>query len=116
MDGCVTHHVSTTQCTTHCLSALYAGHATTARLVTWTMFLLAVHPDWQHRLRSEADAVMGREGEQAHSDACDMEVQWEQVQRLTDMACVLNESLRLFPPIPAIGRTCVKVRGKKDRS
>ena len=88
------------------------------------MFLLAVHPAWQCRLRKETDRVRERGRGETGGEGCDVEgvfegrscaaVQWEQVQRLSDMACVLNESLRLFPPIPAIGRTCVKVSEMED--
>jgi PHYB activation tagged suppressor 1 len=31
----------------------FAGHDTTSHLLTWAMFLLGTHPEWQQRLREE---------------------------------------------------------------
>jgi PHYB activation tagged suppressor 1 len=36
-----------------CKTFFFAGHDTTAHLLTWTMFLLGTHPEWQQRLREE---------------------------------------------------------------
>ena len=36
-----------------CVTFLLAGHETTAQLLTWTMYLLALHPEWQGKLREE---------------------------------------------------------------
>lgn len=37
-----------------CKTFFFAGHETTALLLTWTMFLLARNQDWQQNLREEA--------------------------------------------------------------
>lgn len=34
-----------------CKTFFFAGHETTSHLLTWTMFLLSVYPEWQQRLR-----------------------------------------------------------------
>ena len=36
-----------------CKTFFFAGHDTTAHLLTWAMFLLGTHPGWQQRLREE---------------------------------------------------------------
>jgi cytochrome P450 family 709 len=36
-----------------CKTFFFAGHETTSHLLTWTMFLLSVYPEWQQRLRDE---------------------------------------------------------------
>ena len=36
-----------------CKTFFFAGHDTTSHLLTWAMFLLCTHPEWQQRLREE---------------------------------------------------------------
>jgi PHYB activation tagged suppressor 1 len=36
-----------------CKTFFFAGQDTTSQLLTWAMFLLGTHPEWQHRLRDE---------------------------------------------------------------
>ena len=43
------------------LTFLAAGHETTAKALTWTLYLLARAPQWQERILAEIDAVVGRE-------------------------------------------------------
>lgn len=71
-----------------CVTFLLAGHETTAQLLTWTMYLLALHPEWQEKLREEARGPITE----------------ERLSSLPLHHCVLLESLRLFPPVPAIVR------------
>ncbi len=42
------------------ISALFvAGHETTSLALTWTWYLLALHPEWQKRWHAELDEVLG---------------------------------------------------------
>lgn len=44
------------------IRALYgAGHLTTTNLLSWTVFLLAVHTDWQDKARKEVLEHFGQE-------------------------------------------------------
>ncbi|TRW92830.1 cytochrome P450 [Candidatus Methylobacter oryzae] len=64
-----------------------AGHETTANVLTWTLYLLARHPDVLSRLR--------RELEQLPHDRMPTS---EDLQQLVYTRAVLNESMRLYPP------------------
>ncbi|GJP40586.1 hypothetical protein CLOM_g250 [Closterium sp. NIES-68] len=113
-----------------CVTFLVAGHETTAKLLTWAVYLLARHPEWQRRLREEALRVMGggekgkgnngegnEEGEtgegegvgkQGEGNRGGMKVMWQHVGQLREMHMVLQETLRLFPPTPVISREASK--------
>lgn len=75
------------------LTFLGAGHETTAKALTWTLYLLARAPEWQDRLRAEAIAVAGT-GPVEHSH----------LDRLVLNKQVLKESMRLYPPAPIMNR------------
>ena len=67
------------------VTMVVAGHETVASALTWTLMLLAEHPDAQQRLRDEARAA---------ADWTPMQLR----QRLPWTRAVVDESLRLFPP------------------
>ncbi|CAI5934034.1 unnamed protein product, partial [Closterium sp. NIES-64] len=70
-------------------------HESVAVLVMWSMYLLARHPHWQQRLRSEVVRVVGGGGGREEREAGTVK----------DMHMVLLETLRLFPPVPVVTRT-----------
>jgi cytochrome P450 len=75
------------------LTLLEAGHETTAKALTWALYLLARSPEWQDRLRSEVAEVAGSEPVSgSHIDQL----------RLTQQ--VLKEAMRLYPPAPVMIR------------
>jgi cytochrome P450 len=64
-----------------------AGHETTANLLSWTLYLLARHPDVLAKLHQELDGLLqGR-----IPDA-------EDLQQLVYTRAILNESMRFRPP------------------
>jgi cytochrome P450 len=74
-----------------------AGFETTATAMSWTLYLLARHPEVAVRWQEEVDGVLaGREPT------------WEDLQQLTYTAQLLNESLRLYPPVYNMARQCVE--------
>ena len=52
-----------------CKTFFFAGHDTTAQLLTWAMFLLGTHPEWQPRLREEVLRECGGADTPLHGDA-----------------------------------------------
>ncbi|OQU92538.1 hypothetical protein SORBI_3001G359500 [Sorghum bicolor] len=71
-----------------CKTFFFAGHETTSRLLTWTMFLLSVYPEWQERLREEVLRERGKENPTA-----------DMLNKFKEMTMVLLETLRLYTPV-----------------
>ncbi len=79
------------------LTFYLAGHETTAKALTWTLYLLSRAPEWEQRVLEEVRTVVG-DGPvtAAHAD------------KLAITQQVLKESMRLYPPAPQIGRHALK--------
>ncbi|HVX13539.1 MAG TPA: cytochrome P450 [Pirellulales bacterium] len=78
------------------LNFLLAGHESTATVLTWTWYLLGSHPSIQTRVREELAAVVG-DRPPTVADAAQL--------RLT--RAVIQESMRLYPPIWLTPRSTV---------
>ncbi|EEF45621.1 cytokinin hydroxylase [Ricinus communis] len=76
-----------------CKTFFFAGHETTALLLTWTVMLLASNPSWQEKVRAEVNQVCN--GETPSVD---------HLPKLTLLNMVINESLRLYPPATVLPR------------
>ena len=59
-----------------------AGHETTSNALTWSLYLLTLSPEWRDRLQQEADGAP----------------------ELPQTRAVVEEALRLYPPLVAISR------------
>ena len=70
------------------ISFFIAGHATIASALTWTWYLLSMHPESWRRLRAEVDEVLGGRP----PGAADLP-------RLRYAGMVVQEAMRLYPPI-----------------
>jgi cytochrome P450 len=70
------------------ITLLLAGHETTASALSWTLHLTDEHPEVWERLHAEAVAVLG-----------DRRPVFEDLRRLEYTSMVLNEVLRLYPPV-----------------
>jgi cytochrome P450 len=72
---------------------LAAGHETTAKALTWALYLLARAPEWQERIRAEVRTVTsGQPIAASHID------------HLIVTRAVLKEAMRLYPPAPIMTR------------
>ncbi|KAF3660057.1 CytochromeA4 [Capsicum annuum] len=74
-----------------CKTFFFAGEQTTSNLLTWTTVLLAMHPHWQDLARDEVIKVCGSSAIPSKDDLV----------KLKMLSMILNESLRLYPPIVA---------------
>ncbi|MET0381398.1 MAG: cytochrome P450, partial [Methyloceanibacter sp.] len=72
---------------------LWAGTETTALTLAWSLYLLSQHPEALERIRAEARAVCG-----------ERDPQWNEIQQLSYTRMVIQETMRLFPPIWALIR------------
>ena len=79
------------------LTFLIAGHETTAKALTWALYLAARAPAWQQRVRDEVVSVCGRGPVEAG-----------QLDELPVTRAVLKESMRLYPPVPLMTRMAVR--------
>ncbi|KAK8763654.1 hypothetical protein V5799_033740 [Amblyomma americanum] len=84
------------QAMAQCLLFFIAGQETTARAIAYTLYLLAIHPDIQEKLRKEVDECFASHGDRPHLEA---------VTKLKYLHCVVSESLRMYPPVPRLERT-----------
>ncbi len=78
------------------ITLLLAGHETTASTVGWALYLMDQHPEVAARLRDEAIAVLG-----------DRTPVLEDLKSLTYTNMVLEEAMRLYPPVWILTRRSV---------
>jgi cytochrome P450 len=99
----------------HLIFLMMAAHDTTTSAITTLVYALAKHPEWQARLRREAQSTArviqaraSEAGEQAAPTLDDLAL-------MTDIDNVFKEALRLYQPLPTIARRAlvdVEIHGK----
>ncbi|WP_424980222.1 cytochrome P450 [Leisingera sp. S232] len=67
-----------------------AGHETSASALAWSLYLMALYPEWQEKLAAEADALEDES--------------FAAVSKLKVSRDVFRETLRLYPPVPMMVR------------
>jgi cytochrome P450 len=78
------------------ITFIAAGHETTANALAWSLFLLSQSPEWSERVATEArrELVPAR----ARDGVAD---------RLVETRAVVEEAVRLYPPLAAISREAI---------
>jgi cytochrome P450 len=79
------------------ITLFLAGIETTGSCLSWTLHLLASHPQVAEQLNAEVDGVIGERG-----------VEWEDLPQLVLTARTITESLRIYPPGWFFTRTTTK--------
>ncbi|KAI4377356.1 hypothetical protein MLD38_014996 [Melastoma candidum] len=77
-----------------CKGFFFAGKHSTSNMLTWTTILLAMHPQWQLLARDELSRVCGSRVVPTRDDLV----------KLKTLTMIVNESLRLYPPVIAMIR------------
>eukprot|EP01006_Ploeotia_vitrea_P046831 TRINITY_DN67064_c1_g2_i1.p1 TRINITY_DN67064_c1_g2~~TRINITY_DN67064_c1_g2_i1.p1 ORF type:complete len:483 (-),score=42.48 TRINITY_DN67064_c1_g2_i1:196-1644(-) len=80
------------------ITFLLAGHETSSKAMTWTLYLLARHPHVQEKLAEEVRNVIGEEDIAKHED----------LRNMPYLLNVVKESMRLNPPVPIVQRSSDK--------
>lgn len=75
------------------VTLMLAGHETTALALTWALVLIAEHPEVERKLTEEITKALGRRPVQAEDES-----------RLVYVRQVVEEALRLRPPVWSTGR------------
>ncbi|TCD71088.1 hypothetical protein EIP91_000180 [Steccherinum ochraceum] len=78
------------------LNVLLAGRDTTAALLTFVLYMMAMHPEVARKMRTEVLEQIG-----SHDAPT-----FDGLKSLRYMHAVINETLRLFPPVPQNIREC----------
>ena len=78
----------------HALTFILAGHETTSLTLTYTLRLLAIHPEIQDELHAELLKIAPRGESPSH----------EALFRCELLSQVIDESMRLYPPAPVLAR------------
>ncbi|XP_070534668.1 cytochrome P450 4B1-like [Ptychodera flava] len=79
---------------------MFEGHDTTASGISWILYNLARHPEYQDKCREEIDELMEGKEEKVF--------EWDDLSKIPYTTMCIKESLRLHPPVPYIARQLTK--------
>lgn len=74
------------------MTIFLAGHETSANVLAWACYMIAIHQDVQEKMSQEIKLI----GNQS--------IQYEDIKQLNYTVQVLNETMRLYPPVWHLGR------------
>jgi cytochrome P450 len=78
------------------ITFIAAGHETTANALAWSLYLLSQSPEWSERVAAEARRELApRRAREGVAD------------RLIETRAVVEEAIRLYPPLAAISREAI---------
>ncbi len=79
-----------------------AGHETSASALAWSLYLMALYPEWQERLAAESSVLEDKS--------------FSVMSKLQVSRDVFRETLRLYPPIPMMVRETACSENFRDRT
>nr|XP_060486475.1 cytochrome P450 4F3-like isoform X3 [Panthera onca] len=79
---------------------MFGGHDTTASGLSWVLYNLAKHPEYQERCRQEVQELL--------RDREPKEIEWDDLALLPFLTMCIKESLRLHPPVTVVSRCCTQ--------
>uniref|UniRef100_A0A5S6M8X6 Myb/SANT-like DNA-binding domain-containing protein 3 n=1 Tax=Xenopus tropicalis TaxID=8364 RepID=A0A5S6M8X6_XENTR len=79
---------------------MFEGHDTTASGLSWILYNLACHPEYQEKCRKEITELL--EGKDIKH------LEWDELSKLPFTTMCIKESLRLHPPVVAVIRRCTE--------
>ncbi|XP_030886827.1 cytochrome P450 4F1-like isoform X4 [Leptonychotes weddellii] len=79
---------------------MFEGHDTTASGLSWVLYNLAKHPEYQERCRQEVQELL--------RDREPQEIEWDDLAQLPFLTMCIKESLRLHPSVTVIARRCTQ--------
>jgi cytochrome P450 len=79
------------------ITVLLAGHETTASTLSWTWYQMNLRPEIAERVHEEAVSVLG-----------DRDPVYEDMHRLTYTTMVIQEAMRLYPPVWILPRRAIE--------
>lgn len=75
---------------------MFEGHDTTSSSISWILYALAKHPEYQEKVHEEIDSILlGRE---------DDTIQWNDLNKMEYLTMCIKEGLRNYSPVPFIQR------------
>ncbi|VDB99462.1 unnamed protein product [Peniophora sp. CBMAI 1063] len=94
------HKLSEDEVVAQISTVLLAGHDTTGTTISWWLYELSCHPDWQHRVREEVRAMRSKFRERG-----DEELAISDLESMSVMQATLKEAMRLHPIVWLLNRT-----------
>ncbi|XP_067829299.1 cytochrome P450 4F3 isoform X2 [Heptranchias perlo] len=79
---------------------MFEGHDTTASGISWVLYNLARHPEYQRKCREEIEQLIKEKGM--------AELEWDDLSQMPFTTMCIKESLRLHPPVTTIARCCTE--------
>ncbi|XP_042784703.1 cytochrome P450 4F3 isoform X6 [Panthera leo] len=79
---------------------MFGGHDTTASGLSWVLYNLAKHPEYQERCRQEVQELL--------RDREPKEIEWDDLAQLPFLTMCIKESLRVHPPVAVVSRCCTQ--------